>query len=223
MNRFIVQLKQAIDAKHLLKHPFYQMWEQGTLPIEAMQRYAEQYYHVEAEFPRFLSTMHSRCDARDVRLKIAQNLFDEEQGNHLQLWVQFGEGIGTTEDKMKTAKLLPETRNAISTFQRMSAKGFLCGSGALAAYESQIPAVASTKMKGLEQHYGITPGEVTEFFSVHQEVDVDHANAWWEIIAAYATTSALQAQVLDAVTQGRDAMWEFLDGICKVYLPECLA
>ena len=34
-------LLALIDEKHLLKHPFYQAWSMGTLPIEVMKKYAE--------------------------------------------------------------------------------------------------------------------------------------------------------------------------------------
>ena len=48
-------LKAIIEEKHLLKHPFYQAWSNGTLPLSVMQKYAIQYYHLELNFPKFLS------------------------------------------------------------------------------------------------------------------------------------------------------------------------
>src|SRR5439155_9914861 len=54
-----VELLDRIDAliseRHLLKHPFYADWRAGTLPREALQDYAAQYYAFESSFPRFLS------------------------------------------------------------------------------------------------------------------------------------------------------------------------
>lgn len=219
---FINRLKTEIDKKHLLKHPFYQMWEQGTLPLEVMQRYSEQYYHLERNFPIFLSMMHAGCDVFEVRQAITDNLYDEEHGekNHTELWLRFGETVGTTREAMKTATLLPETQRTINTFKKCSASSFLEGTGALAAYESQIPAIAQKKLEGLKKHYGISDDRSTEFFRQHGILDVKHANSWWDIIETHAHTPERQLAVMKAVQQGRDALWGFLDGVCHTYLPE---
>ena len=34
------QLNDRIAAKSLLKHPFYQSWESGDLPVDALRTYA---------------------------------------------------------------------------------------------------------------------------------------------------------------------------------------
>ncbi len=54
------RLDQMIDEQHLLKHPFYTKWAEGTLPIEALQEYARQYYAFESAMPRYLSALHTR-------------------------------------------------------------------------------------------------------------------------------------------------------------------
>jgi len=47
----IDDLDRAIAERNLLKHPFYQAWQAGTLNRKKLQLYAAQYYlHVEA-FP----------------------------------------------------------------------------------------------------------------------------------------------------------------------------
>jgi pyrroloquinoline-quinone synthase len=216
---FIEQLKSEIDKKHLLKHPFYQHWDKGTLPITVMKKYAEQYYHLERNFPIFLSLMHSGCDVFEVRQAISDNLFDEEHGekNHIELWKRFGEEIGCTRNEIETSIPLPETQRAIDAFKACSKKGFLEGSGALAAYESQIPAVSHKKLEGLEKHYNVTGERGTEFFQLHGVLDVKHANEWWNIIAQHANTPDRQLAVLKSVQTGRDALWGFLDGVTREY------
>jgi pyrroloquinoline-quinone synthase len=222
MQDFIVQLKVEIDKKHLLKHPFYQMWEQGTLPLEVMQKYAAQYYHLEQNFPIFLSMMHAGCDIFEIRQAITDNLYDEEHGpnNHTELWLRFGEAIGANRHEVKESKLLPETQNAIATFKKLSSTSFLEGAGALAAYESQIPSIAEKKLLGLKKNYGIDDPRGTEFFQLHGVLDVKHANEWWNIIAEHANTPERQLAVMKAVQNGRDSLWGFLDGVCHAYLPQ---
>ncbi len=220
MNYFINQLQTEIDKKHLLKHQFYQMWEKGTLPITVMQKYAEQYYHLERNFPVFLSMMHSGCEVFEIRQAITDNLYDEEHGpnNHTELWLRFGEVIGAKREDIKQSNPLPETQQAIDTFKKMSASSFLTGAGALAAYESQIPAISEKKLHGLKQNYGISEERGTEFFKLHSVLDVKHANVWWDIISQHANTPERQLAVMKAVQQGRDSLWGFLDGVTREYI-----
>ncbi|MDT9338528.1 TenA family transcriptional regulator, partial [Trichodesmium erythraeum 21-75] len=41
---FLLQLDKIIEEKHLLKHQFYQMWNEGKLSLEMLQEYAQEYY-----------------------------------------------------------------------------------------------------------------------------------------------------------------------------------
>lgn len=59
--------------------------------------------NLERNFPIFLSMMHAGCDVFEVRQAITDNLYDEEHGekNHTELWLRFGETIGTTRELKK--------------------------------------------------------------------------------------------------------------------------
>jgi len=216
---FQAQLLATIDEKHLLKHAFYQMWNEGTLPIEVMQKYAEQYYHLERSFPTFLSLMLQSCDSESARASILDNFNDETTGekNHRELWLRFGEGIGATREDMKNSTPLPETLAAIETFKTLCAQNYLIGVAALAAYESQIPAIAAKKLEGLEKNYGITDARTKEFFTVHGVMDIKHSNVWWDMLK---DVSEDQKEVLEAATkEAAAALWNFLDGILREYMP----
>jgi pyrroloquinoline-quinone synthase len=218
---FQAQLLATIDEKHLLKHAFYQMWNEGTLPVEVMQKYAEQYYHLERAFPTFLSLMLQSCDDEGIRASILDNFNDETTGekNHRELWLRFGEGIGATREDMKNSTPLPETVAAIETFKRLCAKHYLTGTGALAAYESQIPAIAAKKLEGLEKNYGITDARTKEFFAVHGVMDIKHSNVWWDLLAAANLTDDQKSEVEAATKEGATALWNFLNGIMREYMP----
>lgn len=222
MNSFIEQLKQEIDKKHLLKHPFYQAWEAGTLPLAVLQKYTEQYYHLEKNFPIFLSMMHAGCDAWEIRQAITDNLYDEEHGpnNHRELWLRFGEGIGAKRSAIEQSTPLPETQQAIAAFKQCATASTLQAAGALAAYEGQIPAVAEKKLAGLKKNYKVTNERTVEFFKLHGVLDIEHANVWWNVIEKHAVTPQKQLETFKAVQQGRDALWGFLDGVCREYMPE---
>lgn len=217
------ELKAIIAEKNMLDHPFYQAWNKGELPVEVLQRYSEQYFHLESEFPHFLTRAHASSEKFDVRQEITQNLYDEENGpeNHRELWLRFGEGVGAEREAMIESVRLPETQAAIDAFNRASDSSDLEGVAALAAYESQLPDVSVSKVNGLKEHYNITDKRTTRFFDLHGIVDIAHADAWWRILDTY-TNEENKQKIVDGVRAGRDALWGFLDGVCREYFPEVM-
>src|SRR4051794_20605382 len=105
------QLIEKVSARHILKHPFYQAWNAGSIPVEALRVYAAQYYHHVKAFPRYLSATHSGCDDLKSRQVILANLNDEEHPSrpHPELWMQFAEALGLDRQAVESAELLPET------------------------------------------------------------------------------------------------------------------
>ena len=215
-SHFWSTIDAAIAAKSLLKHPFYQAWSAGQLTREDLQTYAQQYYFLEKNFPRFLSRIHSNCEDQSVRQHILQNLNDEEQGseNHAELWLRFAEGLGTTREAVRGAQALPETDQCVETFQNLSSNSeYAMGLAALYSYESQIPPVAKTKIDGLQKWYGINDERTIKFFKVHQEADVWHSAAEKEMISSAPATTE---QITESVRAATEALWKFLDGVYRV-------
>ncbi|MDJ0518617.1 MAG: TenA family transcriptional regulator, partial [Trichodesmium sp. MO_231.B1] len=53
--KFLAQLDEIIEKQHLLKHHFYQMWNEGKLSLEMLQEYAQEYYLQVHYFPTYVS------------------------------------------------------------------------------------------------------------------------------------------------------------------------
>jgi pyrroloquinoline-quinone synthase len=208
---FEARVKDVLEAKSMLKHPFYVEWTQGTLPISKMQEYARQYYHFEAAFPRLLSTIHSRCDSPAIRQLLLDNLWDEEHGdrNHPVLWLEFAKAVGVNADEVMDAELRPETMALVEHYRGMAKDAPLAEAlGTLFAYEGQVPAIAWQKIKGLTEFYNFEPRQF-EFFSVHLVADIAHSGAEMEAIAESCED---EDAVLRAVDVACDRLLEFLDG-----------
>lgn len=208
-----VRLKEIIDARHLLKHPFYQAWSKGELSREVLAKYAGQYYAQVAAFPRFVSAVHSRCPELHARKVLTENLADEEihGTDHPTLWMDFAKGVGAEETEVKTAAPLPETKKMVDDYFQLVEGDWKDGLCALYAYESQVPAVAASKIDGLERFYGVTDAPSLAFFKVHQHYDVEHS----EKVAALIDQHGDQAQAEAATKKAADALWSFLDGMCR--------
>lgn len=209
------RLDQMIDERHLLKHPFYTKWADGTLPREALQDYARQYYAFESSFPRYLSALHSRTESADVRQQLLDNLWDEEHGreNHAELWLRFAEGIGVSRDDVRNTPRNEKTQALVDLYSDLSREApVAAGVGALYAYERQVPQVVTSKIEGLKEHYGITDGPALTFFVVHGMLDVEHSGAEREMLGQLAADADPQP-IEDATRRALDAWWDFLSAV----------
>lgn len=205
---FTASLDQQISSQSLLQHPFYLAWSRGELTLAALRDYAAQYYRHVAAFPTYISAVHAQCDDLAVRRHLLQNLSDEEAGspNHPELWLQFAAGLGVSQQDVDGAKPWPETQHLIDTFRAAcGSAGVPAGVAALYAYESQIPAVAVSKIQGLRAFYGIEDAASLEYFTVHEEADREHSAVERELLARlvngdnFDQVSAETGKVLNAL------------------------
>ena len=117
---FSKALNEKLDEYHLLKHPFYQAWNEGKLTREIIKDYAEQYYqHVKA-FPRYISATHSICDDIEKRKILLENLNDEENrdADHPKLWKNFALAMDSDAEELEKIKPYQFTQDMINNFFR---------------------------------------------------------------------------------------------------------
>jgi pyrroloquinoline-quinone synthase len=217
---FLARIDALIDEHHILKHPFYRAWQDGTLAPEALRTYAGQYYqHVKA-FPTYISALHSRCEDLDTRQVLLKNLRDEEEGpeHHPGLWLRFAAAVGCDAEEAESTDSLPETSFAVEAFRRAVSNGPVArGLGALYAYEAMVPAVATEKIDGLEKHYGVSGSPATDYFEVHRTLDVEHAGETRELLANRVTTGEDAAEAEAGAAIALDAINQLLDGVCRAH------
>lgn len=206
----------AVAERSMLAHPFYQAWEEGKLTRDALKAYAKQYFHHVEAFPRAVSAVHANCpDAKGRRL-LAENLAEEEgigagKEDHAALWLGFAAGMGADEEDVRLVKLNPETVRLIDTFRRLSRGSYASGLGALYAYESQLPQIAKTKIKGLVERYDARAPSTLKFFEVHETADLEHADVCRELLDALPEDQRAEAHA--AACELADALRGFLTGM----------
>lgn len=222
-NAWVEKIDAEVAERSLLLHPFYQCWTRGELSQEALRDYAKQYYHHVAAFPTYLSALHSRTESAGTRRHILANLMDEEAGhpNHPELWIQFAEGLGVTREEVEQTELWGETKDLINTFRSVCRdRGTAEGLAALYAYESQIPAVAESKIDGLKRFYAIDSADTLEYFKVHIEADRVHAGVERNLLDAEVDESNAPA-VMRSVGDILHALSEMLSGVCRRHAIAC--
>jgi len=215
---FLTALDAIVAEKHLLKHPFYQLWSQGKLSLENLREYAISYYPHVAAFPTYVSGVHSGCEDAALRQELLENLIEEERGtqNHPALWRRFASSLGASDQTLSAVPRTPEVADAIAEFRRSTREGSLAeGLAALYAYESQIPEVSKTKREGLAAFYGVTDEDATRFFSVHETADVWHREVEREALGRVADTPEARRDALEAARRCCEALNRALDGVMR--------
>ncbi len=215
---FLNALDALVAEKHLLKHPFYVLWNQGKLTREHIREYAISYYPHVLAFPTYVSGVHSGCDDPGIRQELLENLIEEEGGpaNHPALWRRFAAALGARETDLSTRPRTPEVDEVIAEFRRATREGSVAeGLAALYAYESQIPEISRTKREGLAAFYEIDDAEDVRFFTVHEEADVWHRRVEREALGRVATTAAEREKALAAAERCLDALQRTLDGVMR--------
>src|SRR5215510_9735214 len=117
---FLAALDSLVAEKHLLKHPFYQLWSQGRLTLENLREYAISYYPHVAAFPTYGSGVHSGCEDAALRQELLENLIEEERGeqNHPALWRRFAAAMGAGDSELRPRARTPEVGDAIREFSQ---------------------------------------------------------------------------------------------------------
>jgi len=214
---FSKKLNGKLDDFHLLKHPFYQAWNEGKLNREIIKDYAEQYYHHVKAFPRYISATHSICEDISDRKILLENLNDEEnsKNDHPKLWKQFALALGADKDNIEKVKIEVFTSQMIENFFKQARSSYAEGLASLYTYERQIPEIADVKIKGLKDHYGVTSDDGLAFFQVHKEADVYHRKECENLLDGLSVQDQEKAE--KAALKTAKFLWNFLSGISKKY------
>ena len=206
-------LDSLIEQHHLLKHPFYRAWTEGSLPQESLQTYAEQYYHHVRSFPENLKVLAARSTGNLAQI-VEDNVAEElnPAGPHPVLWRQFAHSLGVTDATLDSARPLPGIAALLDTYEEAAAQGSPAQAVAcFYAYEAQVPEISTQKIAGLKRYYGITDALALEYFAVHEEADVRHRATWRNWLASEKDADSFG--VLCAAERSLKALWGALDAV----------
>jgi pyrroloquinoline quinone (PQQ) biosynthesis protein C len=197
-------LADALVGRHLLTHPFYRRWEEGTLAEGELAAYAEQYGLIERELPTTLAAIARQLPPGRARRLVEANLADElgVPAPHVELFESFARAAGAACEVAPTgatAALLDAVRTA-------SLSDPVAALSMVAAYEVQAADIAASKADGLRRHYGMD-AEGTRFWDVHTTQEANHAHWSAEALEELAADPSV---VLAAAQVAAEAWWSFL-------------
>lgn len=187
------ELDQRVEPWNLLHHPFYQAWESGQLPVEALKTYAREYGAFIGKLPAGWSLLLDEGTAQEER-------------EHAALWDQFALGLETSVGEPELAAVGELVAAAGNLFSRLET-----ALGALYAFEVQQPETAKAKLEGLRKHYSL-PELTRAYFEVHT---ANHHEAA-KLLAHIAMLHPVDRQIaLQACGEMSEALWNALTDICN--------
>lgn len=219
---FIDDLVSRIAARRTFGgHPLWLEIADGKLSRTQLQRFAVQFFLQVREFPRAVSAMHANCPFPEVRMELAESVYEEETGRisgcnlpHPELFIRFGEAVGLSRADLVDGQPLPATRALIDWFELSTKqRSFIEGAAAITlAAEGQVPGAFGPMARRLQAHYALSRDAVA-FWDIHEMADAEHSQVGDNIVVRHATDAAIQARVRDALQHSLDAWWQFFDGI----------
>ncbi len=208
------RLDTATEDTRLLNHPFYKAWTAGTLTTDDLRFYSTQYFRQVESFPTYLRSLSEKLEGGPREI-VEANLADEVDDDHAGLWLKFAEAVGADAVEVIASIPEPETTGCVTDFSEKIATGSAAfGLGMIYGYESQTPAVADTKVRGLRELYGID-GDGVKYFELHGELDVEHTAELSAALSSVVTDESSLAEAEAGAAAGAAAIYKLLDGVAR--------
>lgn len=146
------------------------------------------------------------CPVLEVRrFVVTENLWEEEANeatSHYQLLVDMGIALGMTEDEITNAEPIASTQTAFLAWETLTRNQFwiegLAAKGSLEALNQRDTGdISGVSAKYWTENLGLSMEDVA-FWTVHSELDQDHAHETLETIGKYATEQDLDRAYVSA-------------------------
>jgi pyrroloquinoline-quinone synthase len=210
------KLDSLIRSHSILRHPFYQAWQQGALTRGQLAVYATHYYPHVVAFPRYLEAAVAGAADPAIRSELTGNLHDEltTPKPHHEMWLDFAASVGADLARIDAAPSNASVET-VRTFAALTEMSTAEAVAALYAYESQQPHVAREKASGLREHFGISSASALAYFDVHASIDVDHCQGERDALGRCLDAGASPEAMMTAAHEALRAYWKLLDGISE--------
>ncbi len=192
MTSRIQELDAIVQQFDLNQHPFYTEWRAGTLPVERLAEYAD-------EWAPFISVLDRGWE------RIGHPGYAAEEREHDELWSRFRAALGATQEmhRPQSKTLLAVGEGAFASVPEAL--------GALYSFEVQQPATASSKLAGLREHYaGTVDADGQRYFEEHA-VETDEPAMLASMIDELSDGDFARARTACAIFSA--AAWGALDGV----------
>lgn len=214
MTNLIELIDKEIEEQSILKHRFYQLWNEGKLTINDLKGYSLEYLHLVKSVPTMVEQILNRNNDPKISPLINENMNEEKE--HIKPWIKFAQALGNDESTIDTHEIAEKTKNAVELLENQMSNEFIKAVAAMYAYEKELPEISETKIQGLRKYYGIDSTDAIEYFNIHKEVDIHHAEVWRSILRN-AEEKDINL-IMESVTNSMNAQNLLLDSIYEKYI-----
>lgn len=211
----LATLDETRAATNVLEHPFYERWVAGQLSAQDLARYADHYRRAVLALADA-----SAAAAEQAGPEHAEGLrrHAAEERAHVGLWDGFAAACERSGGFASDGRAETTAGTEACVEAWTAGEGLLERLAVLYAIEASQPEISRTKLEGLRAHYPhIEEGPATEYFRLHERLDVEHAASAGKLIEELmAACPAPEAQAERMVSRARAALqgnWELLDGV----------
>lgn len=209
-NGLVARIDAEIEKRSLLKHSFYQMWSEGKLTVDHLKGYSREYFQLVKAVPSFVQNVAANSDV-SLLPSIQENL--KEEAEHVEPWARFAGALGVHASDLSNYAGAAKTNDAVAKMMSLTSSSFEEAVAAMYAFEAELPKISRSKIDGLVKFYGMTGKDALNYFEIHEEADVRHAQVWRDILNALpaekrekafaAAVESLKAQnlLLDSVQE----------------------
>lgn len=219
---FWTAMEDARKSIASIRHPFSAAWAAGELTREQLGDWAVQHHYYIAPVPQHLALLFCRLPDLHGRQHLMENIVGEEMPDaphkrHPELLVKFAMACGKRREDVEDAEMqgtiLPSTRAMAAWTWELTAIRHISEACAalMVGLEGQLPVLYPTYVAAMEK-MGFTDDEL-EFFHVHIEGDVGHAQTGLELSARYADNLELRRRAVAVVKATAGMRYKMLDGI----------
>ena len=92
------QINAEIEKNSLLKHKFYQLWQEGKLSLDHLAGYSKEYYQLVKNVPNLVeNTLINNRNEKYENL-IKSNLSEEK--DHIEPWIRFASSLNVSPEEL---------------------------------------------------------------------------------------------------------------------------
>jgi len=213
MDNIVQRIDSEIEKRSLLKHSFYQMWSEGKLTVDHLRGYSKEYFQLVKAVPKFVESIAQAAD-QSVKSDIVNNA--REEAEHIEPWVRFASALGVSRNDLESYEGATMTNDSVAKMMALAGSTFEEAVAAMYAYEMELPKISRNKIDGLKKFYNMNSADATNYFEIHEEADVRHAQVWRDILSKIPEKR--QQAALSAAVESLKAQNMLLDSVQEKYV-----
>ena len=196
------EILAAGKARYPNEHPWQQLFLEGKLSQDQLKVWAQNRYYFHAGIPtkdaNVFCKLPNNKDAQGMWLeKLQEEMGDDEEQSHPEMFLDFCEGLGLGRDEVKNAEVFAPIKIGVDAYRDMArVRPFQVGVGSSIS-EFLIPFKMTRMLKAFREHYSFIPDKALHFFEAHREADERHGNIMINLVETYGQTEEHKKLLLE--------------------------